>query len=104
MKKTMSLILLVLCLLQPLACYACPCDSSLGSPDVVDTSGQADSHSHNHDSDNCDSTVCCAVCLHQFNDTLVNYTPSVSVTIPPEKYQHLPDVVMPIFIPPQNLA
>jgi hypothetical protein len=36
--------------------------------------------------------------------TDVIYTPIVSVIVTPERFQELPMVVMPIFIPPQNLA
>jgi hypothetical protein len=104
MKKTVSLIILVLYLLQPLACFACPCESSIGSLDIVDTTDQSGSHSHNQDSDSCDSTLCCADAVIPFSVISPNYTPIVSVYESPERYQHLPDVVIPIFIPPQNLT
>lgn len=102
--KTMSLILLVLSLLQPLACFAHPCDSCLGHTDIVDTSGNPQSPSHSQDADNCDSTFCCAYYIIQLPEIAVNYAPLVSTFVMPERYQKLPTVVIPIFIPPQNLA
>jgi hypothetical protein len=104
MKRTVSLIILVLYLLQPLACFACPCDSSLGGSDMVDTTNQSGSHSHTHDSDNCDSTLCCADAVIPFSEITLTYAPIVSVYVVPERYQRLPNVVIPIFLPPQNLS
>ena len=102
--KAISLILLMLCLLQPLACFAHPCTSSLGDLDSVAAStDSADTASH-HDSDNCDSTFCCAEYIGQSFVTTVSYAPVISATPPLEQFRKLPRVVIPIFIPPQNLA
>lgn len=59
---------------------------------------------HNQDVDNCDSTVCCAQYVSLNSWFAVVYAPLVSVFVTFEPYQKLPDVVIPIFIPPQNLA
>lgn len=102
--KAISIIILMLCLLQPLVCFAHPCSSTLDAPDTVDisdTSGETPSH---HDSDNCDSTVCCAEYIGQSFSTTVAYAPIISVTAAPEQFKKLPRVVIPIFIPPQNLT
>lgn len=102
--KVISFILLVMLLLQPAACFAHPCDSSLGHPGTADTSGQSGSHTHSQDSDNCDSTVCCAEYVSVDSFITINYLPLVTVNIPAGQYQKLSPVVLPIFIPPQNLS
>ena len=100
--KTMALLILMLCLLQPVACFAYPCDSSLGAPDTVDSSGKSGCPSHNQDADSCDSTVCCAEFTHLNDGISVAYAPLVSLLVTPEKYQKLPKVIIPIFVPPQS--
>jgi hypothetical protein len=102
--KMVTLILLMLCLLQPLACFTHPCASCLGDSDSVETSGASGSHSHNPDADQCDSTTCCAEFMAPSSDPLLVYAPIVSAITVPERSHDLPAVVMPIFIPPQNLA
>ncbi len=102
--KTVSLLIILLYLLLPLACVAHPCDSCLGSPDVVDTSGGAGSNSHNQDSDNCDSTFCCAVYVNLNTEITVVYAPLVSLIVTDDRYQQLPNIVSPIFVPPQSLV
>ncbi len=102
--KIMSLIILVLLLLQPFACFAHPCDSFQDIPHSADTSGQSGSHTPGHDDDGCDSTVCCAEYVHLDSGITIIYAPLVSVNNLPVPYQKLPPVVIPIFIPPQNLA
>ena len=100
--KALSLIILLLCLLQPLACFGHPCDSCLGNPDIVDTPGKSGSIPHNHDADSCDSTVCCAEYINRNSGFTVVYAPLVSLVVTPEQYQELPMVVIPIFVPPQS--
>jgi hypothetical protein len=102
--KTMALIILLLFLLQPLAYFAHSCDLFLGSPSTEDTSGKSGSYPHNQDADSCDSTICCEenICLN--SEIAVFYSPLVTVLIIPERYQALPKVVIPIFVPPQSLA
>jgi hypothetical protein len=102
--KMVSLIIVVLYLLQPLACFAHPCDSCLGNQDIVDTTGNSKSHTHSQNADNCDSTFCCADYVVQLTGITVNYTPLVSSFVMPERYNKLPTIVIPIFIPPQNFA
>ncbi|MEI6704308.1 MAG: hypothetical protein WCL71_12355 [Deltaproteobacteria bacterium] len=102
--KTMALIILLLFLLQPLACFAHSCDSCLGNPDIVDTSGKSEGNPHNQDADICDSTVCYEESIKPSTGITVIYTPLVSVIAPPERYTKLLKVVMPIFVPPQNVA
>ncbi len=102
--KTVALIVLLLCLLQPLACYAHPCASCLDYPDTEDTSGKSGNHSHDQDTDSCDSTVCCAEYVNLSPDNTVIYAPLVSVVVTPETFQKLPKIVIPIFVPPQSLV
>jgi hypothetical protein len=102
--KFVALIILVLSLLQPPACFAHPCESCLGNPDCADTSGTFGSDANSQDADDCDSTFCCAVYMHPDTGIAVAYTPLVSTLVAPERHHTLPKVVIPIFIPPQNLA
>jgi hypothetical protein len=101
--KTMALIILLLFLLQPLACFAHSCDSFQGKPDIVDTSGKSEGNPHNQDADVCDSTVCCEGNIYLNSQITVIYAPLVSIVATPERNTKLLKVVMPIFVPPQNL-
>lgn len=102
--KSVSLLIILVYLLLPLACFAYPCDSYLDSQDTADSSGKSGSHSNSQDADNCDSTTCCAE--YTSKNALLNviYQPLVSVNLPPKRYQKLPEVVIPIFVPPQSLT
>jgi hypothetical protein len=99
--KVVSLIILFLYLLLPVACFAHPCESCLGNPDTEDSSGK---HSHNQDADSCDSTTCCAAYIIQSFEFTPFYEPLISDIVAPEKHQNFQDPVFTIFIPPQNLA
>ena len=94
----------MLCLLQPLAVFTHPCASCLDIQGSVDTSGNSGSHSHNQDVDVSDSTICCEENVYLNSLITVIYAPLVSVIVLPERYQELPNVVIPIFVPPQSLA
>ena len=102
--KTLSIIILLLYLLQPLACFALPCDSCLGNTDTADTSGKSGSHSQNQDLDSCDTTVCCEENICHTSGINVVYAPLVLVISMFSRYQELPNVVIPIFVPPQSLS
>jgi hypothetical protein len=102
--KAVALIILMLCLLQPLACFAYPCESCLGGADLADSSEDTGRHSHNQDADSCDSTVCCAACIQLNSGVTLVYTPLVSPFRLPERNQYLPQVVIPIFVPPQSFC
>ena len=102
--KTVALIILMLCLLQPLVCFAHPCESCFGAADIADSSEGSGQQSHNHDADSCDTTVCCAECLHMGCGITLVYAPLVSPFRVPEPNQYLPQVVIPIFVPPQSLS
>ena len=102
--KTLSLIILMLCLLQPLAGFTHPCASCLDIQGSVDTSGNSGSHSHNKDADVCDSTISGEENMYLNSVITVIYAPLVSIIVVPECYQKLPKVFIPIFVPPQSLA
>jgi hypothetical protein len=76
----------------------------MGTVDAVDTSETSGSHSHKHDADSCDSSVCCAIYARFDSEISAKYTPLVSQLVTTERYQKLPTIVIPIFIPPQNHA
>jgi len=102
--KVVSLIILVLYLLLPLACFAHPCESCLGNTTTEDSTGTAGKHSHNQDADNCDSTTCCAASIVQDFGFIADYRPIITEIVVPEQQQKLQQIVFQIFIPPQNLA
>jgi hypothetical protein len=99
--KAVALIITILYLLQPFVCFTHPCESFLGGSDSVDTSGNP---THSHDADNCDSSACCAVCIHAHSAIVISYAPLVSDFIVSEQYIELPQVVIPIPIPPQIIS
>ncbi|MEI6215395.1 MAG: hypothetical protein WCP10_14925 [Desulfuromonadales bacterium] len=103
--KVAYLILLCLYICQPLACYSYPCESYLHeNSGTVDTSGQTGEHSHGHDSDNCDSSACCAECVAVDSIVEIVYAPFVTVMASIERLRLLPEVFLSIFIPPQNFV
>jgi hypothetical protein len=102
--KIVSLIILVFYLLQPVACFANPCDSCLLAPDSMDTSGKSGSQSQHQDTDDCDFTICCGEHIALESEIAVNYAPLVSLIATPKQHQELPKIVIPIFVPPQNLS
>lgn len=102
--KAMSVLIIVMYLLLPVACLAHPCESCFERPGMTDTSGNGTHHSHSQDSDNCDSTVCCADSGIQLTGIFASYAPVVSEIVTTESYQRLPAIVMPIITPPQNLS
>ncbi len=102
--KTVSLIILMLYLLQPLVCFTHPCDSCLGNHDTADTSETSGNPSHSQDADSCSSTVCCAAYTIQNFETMVVYVPLVSAIVTSERHHELPTVVIPIFVPPQSFV
>lgn len=101
--RCICIILLVMYLLVPMACFAHPCASCLGIPDSADTSDTGH-HSQSHQTDSCDTSVCCGAYLITSFAFGALYAPLVVTTVTPEQYKMLPEVVMPIIVPPQNYA
>ena len=63
-----------------------------------------DDHGHS-DADHCTSCLHCACnALMASKETHLSYAPTVSSLNPIDRFNHLPEVYLPIFIPPQNLA
>jgi hypothetical protein len=91
-------------LLQPLACFAHPCASCLGHSDIFDSSSNSNYDTHGQDNDNCESSICCADYTVQLPEIMLSYAPLISSFVLIEQYHKLPLIILPIFIPPQNLA
>ena len=63
-----------------------------------------DGHDH-ADIDHCSSCLHCACnALLAAQGTVLSYAPTVSLLNPIDRFNHLPEVYRPIFIPPQNLV
>ena len=63
-----------------------------------------DDHDH-ADIDHCASCLHCACnALLTAQETYLSYAPPVSSLNPIDRFNHLPEVYLPIFIPPQNLT
>ena len=79
---------------------------SLSAPGHPDTPCcPVDDHNHDADIDHCSSCLHCACnALLATQGVLLSYAPSVSSLDPIEQFNHLPEVYLQIFIPPQNLA
>ncbi|MDD2898680.1 MAG: hypothetical protein PHI31_08185 [Desulfuromonadaceae bacterium] len=102
--KSVTLIIILMFLLQPFACFTHPCISCLNHQAFADSSGKAGDHPSTEDPDGCDSTVCCAMFVQTVCEVSLKYAPLVTVDVAFIRYPKLPTVVLPIFIPPQNCA
>ena len=102
--KTMSLIILVLCLLQPLAGFANPCASCLNNQLTADNSGNAGAVPIHQDADTTDCTDCCDENVYLKSGVTVKYVPLALPIIAPALNNKQLKVVIPIFVPPQNLV
>ena len=102
--KTVSLIILVLCLLQPLASFTHPCAVCMAHQGDVETSDTSGAMPINQNTPLNDCTTYCDDTIYLQSDITVINVPLVSVIIKPERHTKLLKVVMPIFVPPQNLA
>ena len=102
--KTISLIILVLCLLQPLAGLANPCDLCMNNQITVDNSGSTGAVPIHQDYDITDFTDCYDENIYLKTEVKILYAPLVSSIFTPLLNNELLKVVMPIFVPPQNLT
>jgi hypothetical protein len=102
--KTLSLIILVLFLLQPLASFANPCDLCLNNQITADNSGNTGGVPIHQDSNSTDCTDCYDENIYLKTGVTVKYVPLSSSILPPTLNNKLLKIVMPIFLPPQNLV
>jgi len=105
-RKPVSLLLIIIFLFLPTVCFSYPCEIHAFSPsEIVDLSDEQSTDCNNtHESDNCETTCCCAGYLHlttftgihnlDFNSALLPYTPQLA----------LPQILDRIFVPPQNIS
>ena len=87
----------------PALCFGHPCEQLLSdieqSTVVSDESGECQ---FNHDTDNCESTCCCAGHMPLSAFTKIPYNEWTSKLVPYESRLSLPRILDRIFIPPQN--
>lgn len=106
--KFVSIIMILLYLMLPVACLAHPC-SSLGEIAHVDASLDVESDQNtacpvNHDDDDCETTCCCA------GHIMASALPEVSLPYQKDRFSlyaphlALPRIIDRIFVPPQNIA
>jgi hypothetical protein len=91
-------------MLQPLASFNHPCAACIAHQSAVDTSDTSGAIPINQDAPNNDCTNCFEDNIFLKSDITVINLPLVSVVIKPERNTKLLKVVIPIFVPPQNLA
>lgn len=102
--KTIFLLILVLCLLQPVASFAHPCVSYLNNQSSVDPSGNSETAPLHQDADITDCSDCSDDNMFLKYDITISHMPLVVVIILPERNSKRLKIIMPIFVPPQNLA
>jgi hypothetical protein len=100
--KFVSVIIILAYLTFPALCFGHPCDNlSTGAQQSCDAYAPSDNSPVEYDSDNCETSCCCAGHLPgtstpppglDFSDKLLAYEPQLA----------LPRVVYKIFVPPQN--
>jgi hypothetical protein len=102
--KTVSLIILMLCLLQPLASLGHPCASSLNNQGTADSSGHSKAVPLHLDADITDCSDCCddTIFLKPYITAIDMLL--VTLVIMPGRNTKLCKIVIPIFVPPQNLV
>ncbi|WP_152609886.1 hypothetical protein [Geobacter sp. OR-1] len=106
--KLISVIIIALYLVLPVACLAHPC-SSLGEIAHFDATvdievDQSAECPVNHDDDDCETTCCCSG--YTISSTFPEISSPVSIVdnSPHEPYLALPNIIDRIFVPPQNFA
>jgi hypothetical protein len=101
--KILSIILIIAYLLLPVLCFGHPCEMLISDVEqsmvVSDASGECP---FNHDTDNCETTCCCAGHVHISSFSKIQYNELTSKQLPHESHLSLPQILDRIFVPPQN--
>lgn len=106
LRTVVTIILISIILITPVACFAHPCGtlawlSDASSVTAVEELDQCPQHL---DVDDCDSTCCCAGYSPARSMQSSDYAPSITRYLVFEQLYMLPQVVIPIDIPPQNFV
>jgi hypothetical protein len=103
--KTLSIILILTYLILPALCFGHPCEVLTANTEqsvvVCDDSGECP---FNHETDNCETTCCCAGHVPQSTFTEFPYAELTSNLLPYESQHALPRISDRIFVPPQNIS
>lgn len=103
--KIIAAILIISYLLLPAICFGHPCEilSTTAEQSNVsyDNSGESPLQ---HDTDNCETTCCCAGHVPLSSFTAVKYEALAARQFPFEPDLALPRLIDRIFVPPQNLS
>ncbi len=104
-RNSVSIILILITLLMPVACFAHLCDTGAAAPHASAEAGveQPDHCPVPHDSDDCDSTCCCAGYRPQPLFADLRYAPVVTTLHPADIVPFLAEILTRIYVPPQNL-
>ncbi len=101
--KTVSIILVLAYLMLPVLCFGQPCEvfaSSSGHSALA--SDVSDGCPFNHDTDNCETTCCCAGHIPLSSFMEIPHTALTAKLLPYEPHLALPRIIDRIFVPPQN--
>jgi hypothetical protein len=99
--RSLSIILILMYLLLPVICFVHPCVPDADAVADVFASEPSGNWPDKHDADECDTTCCCAayvpVPMHN-----CGFCALVARNRIQDPRLSLPEVTMPIFVPPQN--
>ena len=101
--KILSVILIIAYLMLPVLCFGHPCElivSDVEQSAVV--SNDSAECPFNHDTDNCETTCCCAGHVHVSSFSKIPYNELTTKLLPCESHLSLPQILDRIFVPPQN--
>jgi hypothetical protein len=103
--KILSVILIVAYLMLPALCFGHPCENFVSNTEqsevVPDDSGDCP---FNHDTDNCETTCCCAGHVPSSAFSKIPHNEMASKLLPYESLLALPRILDRIFVPPQNIS
>ena len=103
--KFLSILLIIAYLMLPAFCFGSPCEFHYENAEYsCDVSDDADEYPANLDTDNCETTCCCAGHIPLTALTKISYPALTGKLLANESLLALPQILDRIFVPPQNLT
>jgi hypothetical protein len=101
--KLVSIILLIIYLILPAACFGHPCElPSVHAQHICALASDAGDFPADLDTDSCETTCCCAVYVPLSTTIVKASAEHTSRQLPYEPHLALPRLIDRIFVPPQN--